>query len=1019
MTYKRVLLGALILAICCMAGGAAVYIPSQLVPPISKQFPQDVSHLAVQILSPMRESRWPLNSFIPILVQAQAAEPIVQVELFINGTSLKSQIGLADTFNGTWSWQPGTAGDFMLTARATGKSGLTAVSTPLLIHAIAAGHTVSPVAVKQGDTLESIASAKNIPLEEIQQSNPKLDPSVPLQSGWEIFLPNAPGPVTNLELIEPLPEDNSQSGGGQSGGNQPPGEPSSKNGPEFIGTTTNFFHDLQYLWKTNPPVPVGNQTGPKYPPATPKLFGDFKGCDVTLRFPTIAYRDAEPGSGWMGWEDDGFFVYRSRDGGAFERIATLPPIHEAPPASNVTFADKGEYGALSYYVAAFNALGEAASNPVTFALNPGVCPSAGSGGEGVIGMDPDGNIILPFNMDMAYLYVQINDSAAVRVPEGTRMFLSGSGVRFNLYDYLSTISDSVRLADMKLHMEVWGWQGGNLVFAGTFDTELHRTVLSICSVPGEGACSGGGGDWVTSLTLPHDPALKDLKYDMHWQVTSLTSPENFMLTVSEEPELVGYDWKGLLYHGSLSKWVVNGQYMNLKTNEGTFPLDLGYILYPDPPPSPLGWDNTPSKLTEFRSVGLTDKPAGQPFQLYVHVYPQLGMDGYEHESNLVTLLYDTTAELVGMPPLESQYPSMYTVEILRDQFKQASHYVEPAPGEVDQWGCVIVDEDHNGQYAVGQPVCPPPPTSDYQWFPGEDPCGDIVSWFENCLLGGVEAAYTALKDTLAEGLIYIVPGCSDSTDCQDIVHKGIDYGAAYVTGIPPDLPSAEDLISGQISSEIIDLATGGLASATGIDQSVLGDFCDDVVDCQGKLSEPIKQQLQQARSQASQPACNALMAYYHNVEAFCLDPSIIVHPAPGAIDSPAVAVVRVTRKDKPEAQAVTDADKDKYRLFVTVSADPPPGSTMQHTDPFWKSAQVSIPWLQPGESIVLPATLEHIQYQDLDKYFTNGVGHMKAVETCYSSSSSWDWVPCQNGGSDSWDFPIMWNSALQGAIVQP
>jgi hypothetical protein len=252
------------------------------------------------------------------------------------------------------------------------------------------------------------------------------------------------------------------------------------------------------------------------------------------------------------------------------------------------------------------------------------------------------------------------------------------------------------------------------------------------------------------------------------------------------------------------------------------------------------------------------------------------------------------------------------------------------------------------------------------------------------------------------------------------MHKAVDYGAAYVTGIPPDLPSVEDLVSGQISNEIIDLATGGVSSATGLDESVLGDFCDTVADCQGKLSEPIKAQLKQARSTASQAACsNSIEAYHHNVQVFCLDPSIIVHPAPGAINSPAVALVRVTRKTTPETQAITEADQDKYRLFVTVSADPPAGSSMTPEDPFWKPAQRSVPWLQPGDSVVLPATLEHIPYQDLDKYFTNGVGHMKAVETCYSPNSSWDWVPCQNGGSDSWDFTILWNSALLGAIVQP
>jgi hypothetical protein len=854
----------------------------------------------------------------------------------------------------------------------------------------------------------------------MQKSNPNIDDQLPLHGGQLIFVPNHPDPVKNKNIIPPLSDDNQPSQGNDTQSSQGNGEPGPSSKVTFT-PKTNIVNDFNFMLQFNNPPKSDSQSGPKYPPGTPHLFGDFKDCDVNLYFDGQNFEDSpqEVSEGWMGIEEDGFFVYRSRDGGPDERIYTIAPIHDYMDyVHNSQFTDKGQYGTLVYHITAFNTLGEASSNPLTIALNPGVCPASTSGGadSNAIHMDSNGDIILPFHMDTAYLYLQINGSGAVRVPEGNRMFLPGSGMRFNIYNYLSTQIDKVQSPDLKLHMEVWGWQGGALKYAGAFDTETHGTVLTICSVEGEGACTNGNGSWVGSVNLGHNKPLKDQVYDMRWQVTSLTTAEDlhFWLAQQSIPDDASWDQHGLIFAGSLGQWVVNGKGVNTKGNEGVFSLHLGDMLYPTGSQT-IGWDNTPSRIGEYRSDGFLDQPVGQPFTLYARVFPNLAMQGYGHASNSVTLLYDTSAlPPADMPPLVSQFSSMYTVEILKDQFKQASHSDDAL------WGCVIIDEDPTGQYTVGQQVCPPVPTSDYEWFPGDDPCGDIVSWFENCVLGGIEAAYTAFKDTLVEGVAAIIPGCSDSTTCTDIIHKAVDYGAAYVTGIPPDLPSAEDLISGQISSEIIDLATGGLSSATGIDDSVLGDFCDDVADCNGKLSEPIKAQLKQSRSQASQTACrDVIEAYYHNVEAFCLDPSIIVHPAPGAINSPAVALVRITRKTTPEAQAVTEADKDKYRLFVTVSADPPQGSSMKPTDPFWKPAQVSIPWLQPGESVVLPATLEHIPYQDLDKYFTNGVGHMKAVETCYSSNSSWDWVPCTGGGSDAWDFLITWNGALQGAIVQP
>jgi hypothetical protein len=51
----------------------------------------------------------------------------------------------------------------------------------------------------------------------------------------------------------------------------------------------------------------------------------------------------------MNQNEDGFFVYRSRDGSRFERIHTIPPIHDFNDDANSDFTDPNQYGNLTYY----------------------------------------------------------------------------------------------------------------------------------------------------------------------------------------------------------------------------------------------------------------------------------------------------------------------------------------------------------------------------------------------------------------------------------------------------------------------------------------------------------------------------------------------------------------------------------------------------------------------------------------------------------------------------------------------
>jgi hypothetical protein len=122
-----------VVALGCLALGIGLYLGVISIPPISQQLSEDANLLSAQIVYPPPGSSWPLNSFVPIRVTAQAAEPITSVELYINNVVLTPGEGTVASGTGQWSWQPGAAGDYILTAKATGKSGAVSLSDPVRI----------------------------------------------------------------------------------------------------------------------------------------------------------------------------------------------------------------------------------------------------------------------------------------------------------------------------------------------------------------------------------------------------------------------------------------------------------------------------------------------------------------------------------------------------------------------------------------------------------------------------------------------------------------------------------------------------------------------------------------------------------------------------------------------------------------------------------------------------------------------------------------------------------------------
>jgi len=153
------------------------------------------------------------------------------------------------------------------------------------------------------------------------------------------------------------------------------------------------------------------------------------------------------------------------------------------------------WGWANYYLVAYNELGNSTS-VATAAFSLYGCDQKPPEPTNTR-IDGRGYPKLPPGMDLAYLYVQIDQGdgtleEAKRVPEGNRFFLANSGQELNIRSYMETLIKDYQEPDMTLHLDVWGWMGGKLVHAGNLKYELNRLILLICSERGEKACSENG-----------------------------------------------------------------------------------------------------------------------------------------------------------------------------------------------------------------------------------------------------------------------------------------------------------------------------------------------------------------------------------------------------------------------------------------------------------------------------------------------------------------------------------------------
>ncbi len=1009
----------------------------------------------VNIVSPISESAWPLDAYIPLKATVSAKTPIDTVKLFINGELYDTRVIPPEQelteFTAEWNWQPGTTGKFYLIIYATSRLYGAGNSQPLTLTAIPSGGTLQLITTEGGETLTDLADTNQISLVSIQNANPDQDPQTEIAPGVEIFLPNPPVAITNPNIIQGFPIDLSLYEGTDNP-NAPTDTPGELPDLELISADWTPIEEevnpppqdlltikdkLDFFYKSE--EDNSTDTAPEKPVATIGLVSNTK-CDISIKGSGL-FGDLS-GSGYeytIPSREDGFYIYRSRDGGPFERIATLPPDKGTTYIGTtdwIKLIDPQQYGFVTYTISAFNGYGETVSEPVSLPLTELGCknPHALTNpfGPTLVGDE----LVMPYKKyDMAYFYIQINDSAGIRVPEGNRTFLSGSGGTFNIRNYLETVMDKFPEADLNLKMQIWVWDSGKLKHMGDFETNYHRSVLLVCSKQGEGSCTSkdGSGMWGTDVNLDSSIPLKDQVYELRWLGSSLSKAKDVKWSLAAEPFTSdGLESSPMV----LSKYSV----FNKPTDgyEGTFTFYPYYSLYPDETKKGKVYDGYPNN-DDYRTNYFQDYyPFGTPFTLYSRVLTISEINGLSRVSNVVTMRFNTEALPPKAPPLSSPYTSLYTVEILE------STYIMPNFPNWNDWGCVVIDSDPTNTYPVGSTQCPgktkPNPPDDCGWNPlcyYKAMFTPMASVWDYAI-----KIFNDAKAGIVNAIASIIPGCSSEPYCTAALKAGLDYGIEALTGIPP-LPSSDAIVSGQVN-QFIDSQLAGIP---------VGDYiCND--ECKKMTSKLITEQLIKARTIASQTAClDVITAYHHNQYNNCLDPSIQVHPANGSMYNPGMVVVKITRRDDPQANAVQPGDAGNYKLYLQATGenssrkgywgynceyrdniaqaqlpDPSDPTDLANFDYFqftndkqegilYKAQYLNIPWLQPGESIEIPVPLDTVSKWlgsddqlscvsnvDVRYLFYRGTTHMQAAEYCLSPGSSQEWVPCTNGGTDSWDF---------------
>ena len=176
--------GAVLLILLLLVVGGAFLLRPQLPPG------EPPSPVLVTVLHPSSGEEFAVGDYLTVSAQAIAPEALVSTELFVDGQSIGSITDGPEL--AAWSWQASPVGIHTLQARATDASGQVGNSQTVVVNVLPGDGTME-VAAGPGQTAEQIGAAYGVPLDQMAGSNPKLDPTQPLQDGQPVKVPTGGG----------------------------------------------------------------------------------------------------------------------------------------------------------------------------------------------------------------------------------------------------------------------------------------------------------------------------------------------------------------------------------------------------------------------------------------------------------------------------------------------------------------------------------------------------------------------------------------------------------------------------------------------------------------------------------------------------------------------------------------------------------------------------------------------------------------------------------------------------------
>ncbi|MCB2178728.1 LysM peptidoglycan-binding domain-containing protein [bacterium] len=897
------------------------------------------SPFAVTLRAEGGASRAPWQAPVSLRAEVYAAVPVVQLEFWVNGERVEMYSPPAGGNSGTvlWdmTWLSAAPGSYLLTVRVVAADGAVAISNVVSFYRVVSPDPYLDYTAEEGDTLETIAAEYGVDAEQLIEKNPDMGGGA-VSPGDQIAIPiNLPAP-------------------GDAPVDVPKVEPGGKSSP----TPSKLSAWWQNLLGSIDTIPA--------PPEIALAAIQQQGqCGVQVQITDLADNES------------GYFIYQASAGSpVFEQVGAVA----AANGDALVFEHLDQSGSLVYYAAAFNFAGEAASTPASIDLNALGCTSQASAGV----QFSQNRLFIDQPVDWVYLYLSIDQGDWQRVPAEEGKFIQSDGGGYDLSPYLDALFDEP--GSHHLEMEVWGWVNGNLTYLGNLTTTLSQTKLIGCPYP-TGQCLQGLG-WSNTIWI--EPDEEDRAREFRWS-SNAAGATGGIYQVATQPFPDDYDLNppGLLLSGDAGA-VVDG---NTVTGSAFF-LDFGELAA-----AMTGGTSVPALSAQ--PAGEYDwllpllQPTGPSFQwmtednaepmFYVRVVPMAGNQPAAGASNPVTVVYQPAGEQENILVEVPVPPELYDIEIVD---------FTPIIPQSMQYGCVYITdidyavfmtnitdfvmgtiqgedlyEMYKSAYENHTPICPEP----YKGV-GEP------AWYESFLdfLSSASAWLSELYSDIKAGVIDIVATALDALpiiDCDDscryLLEKGLDAGMLAL-GIPPELPNLEQLTD------------QGLDYLVEIAAEEMGVTCDE--ECKQIIRDGIKEMASQVTQQKLDLLCgDEAWAHDHAIEPMCFPEGITVEVAPESMTQPPVTTVRITRRMEP---AEVDVDLSQYSFLLTFPTvtDLGEGIRVQVNTGFYeggysvqsfseylpldgpvsgmvfRSAEGSIPAMQPGESMELTLVQEPAKY---------------------------------------------------------